>query len=636
MVFMNQKVYFSNTPLSEAIQIFLDEIHKRGIVLVHELISVTDSLGRVTAAPVFAKVSSPNFTASAMDGIAVKASSTFGATETEHKVLELNKDFMVVDTGDPIPKNFDSVIMVEHIIKLDNERVEITAGAAPWQNIRPIGEDIVAGELIVPVNHKIRPVDIGALLAGGITEIEVYKKPSVGIIPTGTELVEPSDELKEGDLIEYNSRIFSAMVTEWGGKPVRYEIVKDDQIKIKNTLEEAVKKNDIVIINAGSSAGREDYSLWAVEELGEVVIHGISAKPGKPVILGFIKNKPIIGVPGYPVSAFFIMEYFVKPLLEGFNNQVSTVRNKVQAVFSRRVVSSLKNQEFIRIKLGKVGDKLIATPLNRGAGVVMSLVRADGLLIIPQNCEGIEAGSIVDVELLKSVNEIQNSILCIGSHDPILDILADKLHEKYPDTSLASTHIGSMGGIMALKKGETHFATIHLLDEETGEYNKSYIEKYLGDKNIKLVKFVKRVQGFMVQNGNPKNIKDFNDLARDDVKYINRQRGAGTRILLDYELKKRGIDTSKVNGYEREESTHLGVAAAVQAGSADCGLGVYSAAKIFNLDFISVCNEEYDIAIPEEFLGQENIKKLFEVIRSDEFRKEVEKLGGYEFNLEGM
>lgn len=627
---MGQKVYLSNYELKDAVKMYFDKL--TNLRKEKENINTWDANGRVTAVPVYSSMSSPFYNSSAMDGIAVKSTSTIGASDRNHIVLQEGKDYIVVDTGDPIPKEFDSVIMVEDLIRVDDNKVKIYKSAVPWQHIRALGEDIVENQLIIPSNHKIRPVDIGTMIAGGVNTVDVYKRPQVGIIPTGTEIVEPGTELKVGDIVEFNSRTFSAQVLNWGGIPNRYNIVDDAYEDIKNIVKKAAGENDIVLINAGSSAGREDFTAKVIEELGQVVIHGVAIKPGKPVIMGIVDNKPVIGIPGYPVSAYFIMELIVKKLVESYQGIESKPLKTVKATLSRRVMSSLKHLEFVRMKLGYVGNKLIATPLTRGAGATMSLVRADGILEVPQSSEGVEAGEKIEVKLLKDEEDIKNTVVCIGSHDPIIDVASDLIHVRNKDYYLSSAHVGSMGGIMALKKGETHIAPIHLLDMHSGQYNVSYIKKYLSDKNIYLVKGVKRIQGLMVKKGNPLNIKDFKDIVDGKVKFVNRQRGSGTRLLLDYNLKKLGINPNQILGYEREEFTHLSVAAAVAAGDVDCGLGVYSAAKMMDLDFIPFCNEEYDIAVPEEYLKMDIIKEFIEVIKSEEFAKELDKLGGYDYS----
>jgi putative molybdopterin biosynthesis protein len=628
-----QNVYLSNYELKEALQIYLQKLELLNTKI--ETVNTWDANGRVTAKAVFAVLSSPQYNSSAMDGIACKSEKTFEASDRNHIVLEEKTDYIIVDTGDPIPKEFDCVIMVEDLIRVDETHVKIIQSAVPWQNIRPLGEDIVENQLIVPSKHKIRPVDIGALIAGGINKVEVYKKPSVGIIPTGTEIVEPGTELKIGDIIDFNSRTFQALVSDWGGLPNRYPIVKDDYELIKQSVLKAVEENDMVLVNAGSSAGREDYTASIVKDIGELIIHGVAIKPGKPVVMGIIKGKPIIGIPGFPVSAFFVMDEIVKPIVYGYQGLETEAKKMVAATLTKRCMSSLKYLEFVRVKLGYIGGKYVATPLTRGAGTTMSLVNADGVLEIGQNIEGIEAGTKVSVRLLTSEGKIKNTLLCIGSHDPIIDIAADIMHSRNKKYFLSSSNVGSTGGLMALKTGETHIAPTHLLDMETGEYNVSYLKKYVPNKKIALVKCVNRIQGFMVEKGNPKNITKFEDLARKDIKFVNRQRGSGTRLLLDYNLNKLNIDFKNINGYYREEFTHLAVAAAVEAGDADAGLGVFSAANMMGLDFIPVCNEEYDLAIPEEYLELEIVKEFIETIKSGQFKAKLDELGGYNYSNTG-
>lgn len=620
--------------VEEALNRFLDAIHSNQKDASFEKIEVIRSQGRITSKPVFAKYSSPNYNAAAMDGIAVKAEKSFGATEANPIQLKKNKDFVYIDTGDPIKASYNAVIMIEDVVYIDDHTVQIIKPAAPWQHIRPIGEDIVAGEMIIPSHHEVRPMDIGAMLSGGITHIQVFKKPRVAIIPTGTEIIEPGKEMQEGSIIESNSRVFEGMVKELGGEPNRLSPIPDDYDLLKKALWNATKENDIVIINAGSSAGSEDYTANLVEELGTLLVHGIATKPGKPTILGIIEGKPVIGIPGYPVSAYFVFETFVKPLIYQFLGGKKENPIQVEATIAKRMISSLKHREYVRIKLGKVGDRLIATPLNRGAGVTMSLVRSDGVFIIPQNSEGVEAGETIKVTLLKDRKQIENTLVSIGSHDLIMDIISNYMQKSYDKHFLSSAHVGSMGGIMAMKRGEAHIAPIHLLDPKTGVYNISYIKKYLSNRKMALIKGVKRIQGFMLAKGNPKSIRDFHDLQRKDIIFVNRQRGAGTRLLVDYQLEKEGIGTEEIVGYDREMTTHMSVAAAITSNTADVGVGVYSAAKSMDLDFIPIGEEHYDFLIPEEYLELETVKAFIQVMTSQEFKEELLKMGGY--GVEGI
>lgn len=624
-----RKIYLDNVPLSEAFNLFFQKVEESQVKLEADTLPVENSLGRITAAPVFAALSSPHYHASAMDGIAVKAADTFGAVETSPKTLTLEEQYVPVNTGQPLPPGFDAVIMIEDIHQVDEKTLEINSAATPWQNVRAMGEDIVATELILPVNHRIRPEDVAAMFAGGIWEVKVRKKPVVAVIPTGSELVQPGEIPPFGKIIEFNSRFFSGLISEWGGNPQSYKIVKDDFEEIKSTLLSAVEKSDLVLINAGSSAGSRDFTAAVVEEVGELLVHGVAIKPGKPTVIGMIKNKPVFGIPGYPVSAFFALDLFVKPLIYKFQSLPVPRRIMTEAVMSRQVVSSFNSEEYLRVKLGQVGEKLIATPLPRGAGLVTSLVKADGFVRIPQLKEGLEARENVKVELVKDLEEIKNTVVCIGSHDLTLDIINNLLKLNFPEMSLSSAHVGSMGGIMAIRRGEAHLAGSHLLDEKTGEYNVSYIKRLLPDKEVFLVNLVYRQQGLIVMPENPKNVKNFEDLTKDNISFVNRQKGAGTRILLDHYLRKSGINPEDVNGYEREEYSHLAVAAAVASGAADVGLGVLAAARALGLDFIPLAEERYDLIIPAEFIETAKLKKFLKIIRMDKFKSEVQKLGGY-------
>lgn len=615
-----------------------------GSPLEPETVSVIDASGRLTAEAVTANVSSPFYHSAAMDGYAVRFAETLGASETAPLSLKIGEQAVYVNTGDPMPEGFNAVIMIEDVNMIKgqgargkgsegNELIEIIEPATPWQHVRTVGEDIVVTELIVPENHRIRPVDTGALLAGGLTEISVRKRPVVAIIPTGDELVEPGSELTRGAIIEYNSRVLSGLVTEWGGLPLRNSIVPDDINKLKEAIMSAHQSSDIVVINAGSSAGSEDFTAQAIRELGEVIIHGIGIKPGKPVVLGLIKGKPVIGIPGYPVSAYITFNIFVKPVIYSMQGIKPDEPERISAIVSRHVPSSFGQEEFVRVKVGVVGDKVIATPVSRGAGVIMSLVRADGILRIPSMSEGIGAGSEVDIELLRPRHEISNTIVCIGSHDNTLDLLSNYLKKRFPEYSLSSGHVGSMGGLIALRRGEAHIAGTHLLDEASGEYNIPFIRRLIPEKKVVLINLTYRQQGFVVKRGNPKNIKGFDDLLRYDVLFINRQSGSGTRLLTDNHLKEMNIDSSVIRGYGREEYTHMGVASAVVSNMADTGIAVFSAAKALGLDFIPVARERFDLAIPYEFLEFEMIKALLSVINEDkEFRHSVLKLGGYDIN----
>ncbi len=620
--------YLTNVPLSEAKEKYMEVLLAQGFGAQEECISVLESCHRVSSKPVYAAICAPHYNASAMDGIAVLAKNTFGATETTPVILSSDQ-YVFLDTGDPLPEACDAVIMIEDIVQLDDSQVKIFQSAVPFQHVRQIGEDICQGEMIIPSHTAISPAAIGSMLAGGVLEVTVLKKPLVGIIPTGDEIVPPSCNPQSGDIMEFNSAIFSSMLKDWGAETKVYPICKDKLDIITQALETALEECDMVILNAGSSAGREDFSAQSVRNVGEVLYHGIAIKPGKPAILGHRKQQVILGVPGYPVSGIIVIEELLKPLIELFNKHTTAEPIYQEATLSRPIVSGVKYQEFIRVRMGHVEGRYIATPLQRGSGVVSSFMKADGIMVLPQGVEGCAAGENVSIKLLQPLAKIQNSLVAIGSHDPLLDELSDMLHVQHDSLHMISSHAGSMGGIMAVKRREAHLGGIHLLDEEDGSYNVSYVKKYFPQGGVSLIEVTGREQGFMVAKGNPKNISSIEDLYADGIRFVNRQKGSGTRILFDYSNKTVHLDPTKIYGYEREEFTHTSVAAQIALGSADVGMGIYAAAKMFNLDFIPVCVEQYDFIIPDYALETPMVQKVLEILQSQAFKDKLQALGGY-------
>ena len=620
--------YLTNVPLAKAREEYLKLLQDYGFGHQTEVIPVWDACGRVTAHAVYAHICAPHYAASAMDGVAVNAKDTFGATETTP--ITLNPDqFIVLDTGDPIPEDKDAVIMVEDIVKNQDGSITIHAAAAPWQHIRQIGEDICAGEMILPSFMPVSPSAIGAMIAGGVLEVEVIRKPVVGIIPTGDEIIPPCTDPKPGDILEFNGSIFSAMVRSWGAEAHVYPIVPDKFDQIKAMVAKAADECDMVILNAGSSAGREDFSARVIRELGEVLYHGIAMKPGKPAILGCRKATPILGVPGYPVSGIIVVEQLLKPLVDHWCKVPAEKPRYATATLTRPVVSGLKYEEFVRVRMGYVGDRLMASPLSRGSGVVSSFMKADGILEVPQGVEGYEAGSEVRVRLLSPADKLEKTLVVIGSHDPLLDELGDMMHVENGDVYMSSAHVGSMGGIMAIRRGEAHAAGCHLLDTTNGSYNIAFMKKYFPKGDVKLIRCVGRQQGLMVAKGNPLKLEKFSDIAREGVRYVNRQKGSGTRILTDYLCKQENLDTAAIYGYDREELTHTSVAAQIVSGSADAGMGIYSAAQLYDLDFIPICIEEYDLIIPDHAWDTPQVAQLIATLKSDAFREKLLALGGY-------
>ena len=620
-----RNIYIDNIDVELALEKYFSEI---SFDFKSEKISVLDSVGRVTYKAVYANYCSPTYAASAMDGIFLFSEKIKEATEVTPVYLNEN-DFKYVNTGNPLDLSLgDCVVMIEELIELEDGNFKIIKNAKPWQHIRPIGEDIVVGEMLIKSNHKILPQDLGALITGGIKEIEVYKKPIVAIIPTGDEVIDIfKEEFKEKSVIDCNSYIFSAQIKEWGGIPHIQEKLKDNYNEMKKKLKELSKNYDVLVVNAGSSAGSKDYTKNVIEEIGEVIIHGVAIKPGKPTILGKINGKPVIGIPGYPVSAYLAMDIFMKPLLEKMTN-IFNVENFIEGKLGKSIVSSLKHKELVRVTLHKNKDEYIVMPLARGAGITTSLSKADGILEISKSVEGIGLGERVKVRLLKPLKEIDNNLVSIGSHDIVMDLIGDSI-------KLCSTHVGSFGGILAIKQRNTDIAPIHMLDEESGEYNISFIKKYFPSEDMMLVKGVERIQGLIVQKGNPLNLKEIKDILEKNIKFVNRQRGSGTRILLDYWLKDKNLDYINLKGYDYEVATHLDVAMAIKNGTAEAGLGIMEAAKIADLDFIPLAKEEYDFLINPEIKNSEKIKEFIKFLKSDFLKKKIESLDGYSLNKPG-
>ncbi len=627
-----RRVYLDLKSLEEARTIFLGRFDL-GNRLPAETVPVDKALDRVTAGPVFARFSSPAFHAAAMDGIAVKAEDTFGASEDNPMTLTIGEQAVYLNTGHPIPEGANAVIMIEQVEDLGHGKVRIEAAAYPWQHVRKVGEDIVATEMLLPQNSRLGPYELGAVAAAGHSEVSVKKRPKVHIIPTGSELVS-INELKEepgpGRMVEYNSIMLKALTERAGGEPVVHGIIRDDYDVILSELREAVEGDgDLVIINAGSSAGSEDYTAAAIDELGEILVHGVTIMPGKPTILGAINDKPVIGNPGYPVSAVISFEQFAEPLLAALLGVARARRPMVEVTPSQAFPSRLGLEEFLRVKMGRIGRRIVAVPLPRGAGSITTLTRADGIIRIPADSEGVGTEESVKAEILRPIEDIEGTLVIIGSHDNTLDVLADLIKRQDFSISLSSGNVGSLGGLLTLRKGFSHLAGTHLLDTDTGEYNISYIRKYLTGTALRLVNLVTREQGFIVPKGNPKQIKNFKDLTREDVIMVNRQPGSGTRILLDYNLQRQNIDPARINGYQREEFTHMAVAVDVLSGRADVGMGIFAAARALGLDFVPVTVERYDLVIPERFWEDLKIQTLLKVIRSEKFKETVLDLGGY-------
>ena len=645
---MSDSPFIRDVPAAQALDAWRSALRAAGCPqrLPAVTVPLAEAAGLVTAAPVWAVRSSPPFDAAGMDGIAVRAADTVRASETTPAWLDPG-DYDVVDTGDPMPDGRDAVVMREHVHYDGSARAELRAAVPPYQHVRSVGEDVAAGELLLPEGHRLRAADLAAMAAAGKTAATVRKRALVLILPTGDEVRPIGTEPGPGEILDTNSLMLAEQAREAGCDARVLPIEPDDPHRIEAAVKAAADECDLLIVIAGSSAGRDDYTARVVASAGTLAVHGVAVRPGHPVVLGVVGATPVLGAPGYPVSAALTFDIFAVPLVAELSGAPPRRRPVAVARLARKLASPLGMDDWVRVRLGVVGGEVVATPLPRGAGVLTSLVRADGLLVVPAGVEGHHAGASVSVQLLRGLEEIARTIVVIGSHDLVLDLAASALRAADPLITLASSNVGSLGGLVAVRDGRCHLAGSHLLDPATGEYTLPYLDRVFGAATadtagpdtrgpgltrageVAVIRLVHREQGLLVAPGNPFGLRGVEDLARPGVRYVNRQRGAGTRVLLDHLLAGLGIPPDIVSGYPREEPTHLAVAAAVAAGRADAGLGIMAAAAPYGLDFVPVAREPYDLVVAPDALDGPQLAPLWTLLRDPAFQASVEALGGY-------
>ncbi len=631
-----RKIYFKKVDFEKAEKILDDKLKQLNIILrlKKETVKTENSIGRITATPIYAKKSVPSFSSSAMDGIAVRAEDTKFVSPKNPKKLYKDKDFQYINTGFPIPSGFNAVIKIEDVNIISEDVVEIEKSVPFFNNVRQIGEDVQEGEMILPSYFKITPECSALLYSSGIYELEVLKKPKAALLPTGSEIVKRGEKLKKGTVYETNSIFIEHHLKEMGFNVHTFEPEPDIISDLENLTKRLVKEYDLLFILSGTSSGEKDYSPAIIEKLGKIHFHGVNYIPGKPFCFGEIEKKPVFCIPGFPGAAAGVVRDFIKKASFHFTLYDDT-KESIKAYSAFNIPLKLGMKEFLKVKVGKVKGEYTFYPLKRGSSVLKPFIEKDGLLISSPSEEGVNENEVKNIMIFKRKELIEKNIVFIGSNDFLIYELRNFLRKKDYELDLTIIHTGSLGGIFALKKEKTNLTGIHLFDPEEEMYNLTYIKKHLKGKKIVLMNLSYRSQGILVKKGNPKNIKSLKDLTRSDVTFINRQLGSGTRILLDYLLKKEEINKEEINGYEREVFTHLEAGISVNEGEADCAVGIYPVSKILDLEFIEIGKEKYDLIFEYNFFNSNGFNLLNEIINSKAFEKKANELGGYDLKDKG-
>ncbi len=641
-----RKIFKTLVTLEEAVKKLYEHFEPKPLGF--EEIPLFDAFGRVLAEDVYSEVDVPPFDRAAMDGYAVKAADTFGAREDKPVKLKIIGKVKVgfkpeihvnrgeaaeIGTGAPMPSGANAVVMVEYTEE-ENGYVKIFKPVVPSENVQPAGSDIMVGELILREGQLLTSREIGVLAAIGKVSIKVYRKPKVAIISTGDEIVKAGEKLPYGKIYDINGPSIFSAVKECGGEPIFIGIAKDDVREIIDMIREGFEKADIVITSGSTSAGVKDVLYQIVEQLGEpgVIVHGIKIKPGKPTVIAVVDNKPLFGLPGYPTSALTIFRLIVAPVIRKMAGLPPVVQeDTVSTVLKTRIYAPPGRKYLVSVSLARDKDgNLVAVPTPGGSGTITNLANADGYFEIPEDVEFVDEGERVQVKLFSKDIKLPDLVF-IGSHCLGVDLIYKLMRKHWPNINMRILNVGSTGGFMAIKRGEADIAGVHLLDEKTGTYNVPFIEKFGLKNKAVLVRGYIREQGFIVAKGNPKDFQGFPDLLREDIRFINRNKGSGTRTLIDIELKKlaRKLNLpfeeliSKIKGYDVEAKTHSAVASAVLHGKADVGLGIRTVAEMFNLEFIPVAEENYDFLISIDSVNKQSTKLFLEILKSEEFKMKL-------------
>jgi putative molybdopterin biosynthesis protein len=643
------KVFHRLMKVDEALE--LVKKHLKPLSLESEYVPLTEALGRVLAESIVSSLDYPPFDRATVDGYAVDSASLMYADEENPVKLRVLGEVKVgvlpelevrlgeaaeIHTGAPIPKGADSVVMSEYTKRV-GDYVLVYRPTYPGENIAQTGADLMAGETILRRGVVLTSREIGALAAIGFNKVPVYRKVKVAIVSTGSEVQPPGSALKPGKIYDVNSFTIFCMLKELGCQPDILGIYPDDFEVLSEVIGRALESYDVVISSGSTSAGFGDVIYRVFNSLGKpgVLVHGLLIRPGKPTVAAVINGKLALGLPGFPASAMIAFHVFARPLIAYLTGLPVESPVKVKAVLPFRIKTGGGVRTIIPVSLTLNSNGFFsAYPVVEESGAIWRLALSDGFIECPEERDFLDEDEEVYVTLFSKAIKPADLVF-IGSHCLGLDVLFDYLREQL---TMKVVNVGSLGGLLAVKRGEADVAGIHLLDPETLQYNIPFIERYgLKDRAV-LVRGYARMQGFIVRPGNPKKIKDFKDFFREDVTIINRNKGSGTRVVIDEGLQKisesLGLKfeeaVKRIKGYTFEAKTHSAVASAVAHGKCDVGIGIEAVAHIYGLDFIPIAEEFYDFVILKDRLQKNSVKIFLETLSSDVFKKALtEKLRGY-------
>ena len=616
--------------------------HLRMRPLEAETVPLSKALGRVLARAVVADVDVPGFDRSSVDGFAVRADDTAGASERQPKRMVLNTEILtpgtvpeiavrpgtatLIATGGMVPRGADAVVMVEHTETQDEGAatiIDVRRAVASGQFIAFAGSDIARGETVLRAGQVLTSREIGMLAAIGTAAVETWRRPRVAIISTGDEIVAPGKPIRPGAVYDSNAAIIAAAVEEAGGIPKPLGIGPDDQIVLSRLVDEGLAAADMVVMSGGTSKGAGDLCYRAVALFTDpgIVVHGVALKPGKPLCLAVTGGKPIVILPGFPTSAIFTFHEFVAPVIRAFAGRPADRAERLPAVLPLRVASERGRTEYLLVSLVRGADhaSLTAYPAGKGSGAVTAFSQADGFIAIGQHVESVAAGTPVEVQLIGEAHLAD--LVVIGSHCVGLDVLIGRLQAD--GVSVKALNVGSTGGLAAAKRGECDIAPIHLLDPQSGEYNRPFLSP-----ELELVPGYRRLQGIVFRKddarfeGRSLDEAIATALATPDCLMVNRNAGSGTRILTD-----RLLNGARPPGYWSQPKSHNAVAVAVAQNRADWGIAIETVARQYDLGFIPAQDERYDFVIPKSRRERPPVVRFRALIEDSAVRAELALLG---------